>query len=170
MIWLHLLIGLFLLFWGRKLFWLFVACIGFASGYYYAQQIWAIHSPVLVLILSIVAGAVGAIIAIFFQKAAIVVAGFAAGGYITLTFFDQFVGISAQMVWLPYIIGGIIGAIMLFIVFDWALILLSTLAGAGLIVQALTFKPWVEITLFFVLIIAGMVFQAKTMTGERSKQ
>ena len=95
MIWFNFLIGLFLLFWGRKLFWLFVACIGFASGYHYIQEIWAIHSPILVLILSIAAGAVGAIIAIFFQKAAILIAGFAAGGYITLTFFDQFIGTPA---------------------------------------------------------------------------
>jgi hypothetical protein len=53
---------------GRRLFWLFVACVGFASGYHYTQQVWAIHSPVLVLILSIAAGGLGAIIAIFFQK------------------------------------------------------------------------------------------------------
>ena len=87
MIWINILIGLILLFAGRRLFWLFVACVGFASGYHYAQQIWAIHSPVLVLILSIAAGALGAIIAIFFQKAAIVIAGFAAGGYIVLDSF-----------------------------------------------------------------------------------
>ena len=168
MIWINVLIGLFLLFSGRIFFWLFVACVGFASFYHGAQQIWAIHSPVLILILSIVAGAVGAIIAIFFQKVAIVVAGFAAGGYITLILFHQFAGVSAQMVWMPYVIGGIIGAIILFFVFDWALIILSTLAGAGLIVQVLAFKPWVEITLFFVLIIAGMVVQAKTMPDKRA--
>jgi len=169
MIWPNLLIGLILLFGGRKLFWLFVACIGFVSGYHYVQQIWGIHSPVLLLVLSIVAGALGAIIAIFFQKAAIIVAGFAAGGNITLNFFDQFIGASAQMMWLPYIIGGIIGAIFLWFVFDPALILLSALAGAGLIVQVLLFKPWVEIILFFALIIAGMIFQVKTMPGEYSK-
>jgi hypothetical protein len=169
MIWINLLIGLFLLFSGRIFFWLFVACVGFASFYHGAQQIWAIHSPVLVLILSILAGAVGAIIAILFQKAAIVVAGFAAGGYITLILFDQFTGLGAQMFWLPYVVGGIIGAIILFFVFDWALIILSTLAGAGFIVQALAFKPWVEIMIFFVLIIAGMVFQAKTMTDRGRK-
>ena len=80
MIWIHILIGLILLFAGRRLFWLFVACVGFASGYHYAQQIWAVHSPVLLIILSIAVGAVGAIIAIFFQKAAILIGGFAAGG------------------------------------------------------------------------------------------
>ncbi|MGD8947317.1 MAG: hypothetical protein PVI62_11690, partial [Desulfobacterales bacterium] len=123
--WLNVIIGILLLFIGRRLFWLFVACVGFASGYHYAQQIWAIHSPILVLILSIAVGALGAIIAIFFQKAAIVVAGFAAGGYIVLILLDQFAGLPSQMVWLPYIIGGVIGAVVLFLVFDWALIFLS---------------------------------------------
>jgi hypothetical protein len=80
MIWIHILIGLVLLFAGRRLFWLFVAGVGFASGYHYAQQIWVIHAPILVLISAIAVGAVGAIIAIFFQKVAIVIAGFAAGG------------------------------------------------------------------------------------------
>ena len=168
--WLNVIIGILLLFVGRRLFWLFVACVGFASGYHYAQQIWGIHTPVLVLILTIAAGAVGAIIAIFFQKAAIVVAGFAAGGYVVLSLFDQFARLPLQMVWLPYIIGGIIGAIILFFVFDWALIFLSTLTGATLIVQMAAFRPWVEITLFLALVIAGMLFQAKTMTGKRRSQ
>ena len=166
MIWINILIGLVLLFAGRKFFWLFVACVGFASGYHYAQQIWAIHSPVLVLLLSIAAGAVGAIIAIFFQKAAIVVAGFAAGGYIVLILYVQFFGLPAQMVWLPYIIGGIGGAVLLFFIFDWALVFLSALTGATLIVQMVAFTPWIEITLFIALLIAGMAFQAKTMTDE----
>jgi hypothetical protein len=166
MIWINIIIGLILLLAGRRLFWLFVACVGFASGYHYAQQIWAVHSPVLLLILSIAAGALGAILAIFFQKAAIVIAGFAAGGYIVLTLFDQVARLPAQMVWLPYIIGGIVGAIVLFFVFDWALIVLSTLTGATLIVQMAAFNPWIEIAIFIALVIAGMAFQAKTMTGE----
>ncbi len=98
------------------------------------------------------------------------VAGFAAGGYIGLSLFDQFAGLPAQMVWLPYIIGGIFGAIILFFVFDWALIFLSTLTGATLIVQMAAFNHWVEISLFLALVIAGMVFQAKTMPGGRHAQ
>lgn len=167
MIWINILIGLILLFAGRKLFWLFVACVGFASGYYYVQQIWSIHSAVLVLILSIAAGALGAIIAIFFQKAAIIIAGFAAGGYIVLSLYNQFAGLPAQTAWLPYIIGGIVGAVILFFVFDWALIFLSTLTGATLIMQLAALSPGVETALFIALVIVGMTFQAKTMTGER---
>ena len=165
--WLNLLIGILLLFIGRRLFWLFVACVGFVSGYHYAQQIWAVHSQIIVLILAIAVGAGGAIIAILFQKAAIVIAGFAAGGYVGLILSDQFAGLPSQMVWMPYIIGGIIGAIVLFFVFDWALIFLSTLTGATLIVQMMKFNTWVEIALFLALVIVGIVFQAKTMTVKR---
>ena len=168
--WLIVIIGMLLLFLGRRLFWLFVACVGFASGYHFAQQVWAVHSPVLLLILSIAVGGLGAIIAIFFQKAAIVIAGFAAGGYIGLSLFYQIAGLSVQMAWLPYIIGGIVGAIILFFVFDWALIFLSSLTGTTLIVQMVAFNPRVEIALFIVLIIAGMAFQAKNMTSESRVQ
>jgi len=108
----------------------------------------------------------GAIIAILFQKAAIVIAGFAAGGYIALNLLDQVAGLPAQMVWLPYVIGGIIGAVILFFVFDWALIFLSTLTGATLIVQMVTFDPWLEITIFLTLLIAGIAFQSKALIGE----
>ena len=30
--------------------------------------------------------------------------------------------------------------------------------------------PWVKMALFFALVVAGMVFQAKVMTGERRTQ
>jgi hypothetical protein len=165
--WLNIIIGLFLLFTGRGLFWLFVACVGFASGYHYAQQILAIHSALTVLIISLAAGGLGAILAIFFQKAAIVIAGFAAGGYVVLSLFGRFGGLPAQFAWLPYVIGGIIGAVILYFTFDWALIVLSTLTGATLIVQMVAFDPLVEMALFFVLMIAGMGIQAKIMAGER---
>ena len=165
MIWINILIGLILLFAGRRLFWLFVACVGFASGCHYVRQIGGIHSAVLILTLSIAAGAVGAIIAIFFQNVAILVAGFAAGGYIMMVLFNQFAGLPAQMVWLPYIIGGIVGAGLLFFAFDWALIFLSTLTGATLIVQMMAFNPLVETITFIALVIVGSFFQAKIMTG-----
>ena len=56
--------------------------------------------------------------------------------------------------------------LVLFLVFDWALIFLSTLAGATLIVQAVRLDPVIEIALYAVLAIVGVAFQAKTMSGE----
>jgi len=34
-------------------------------------------------------------------------------------------------------------------------------------VQMVAFDPWVEMALFFVLVIAGVAVQTKTMIGER---
>ena len=157
--WISLLIGLVLLFAGRRLFWLFVAMVGFASSYHFAQQIGGIHSPLLVLVLSIAAGAVGAVIAIFFQKAAIVMAGFATGGYIAMILFGQLGGLPPQMVWLPYGIGGIIGAVFLFFVFDWALIFLSVITGAGIIINQLELDPVSVQFVYIMLVLVGFGFQ-----------
>ena len=35
----NIVLGLVVLFFGRKLFWLFVGYVGFAAGFYYTQQI-----------------------------------------------------------------------------------------------------------------------------------
>lgn len=51
--------------------------------------------------------------------------------------------------------------------FDWALIFLSTLTGAALIVQMTSFNPGVEIILISALVIAGAAFQATSLLGER---
>jgi hypothetical protein len=50
------------------------------------------------------------------------------------------------------------------------LIFLSTLTGATLIVQMVTFDPWLEITIFLTLLIAGIAFQAKALIGEPRSQ
>ena len=161
----NILVGAVLLLAGRKLFWLFVAMIGFANSFHFAQQIFGLHSPFVLLVLSVVVGILGAVIAIFFQKAAILVGGFATGGYIAMGLAAQLTGLPGQTIWLPYVVGGIIGAVVLYFVFDWALIFLSSLIGAILIVQTTAFRPMVELVLFFALVIAGAVFQRKAMAG-----
>ena len=76
------------------------------------------------LLVAIAAGILGAVIAIFLQKAAIAIAGFVIGGYITVEllrasalFPKALAGIQGMAVSVPYIIGGIIGAVLLFVLF-----------------------------------------------------
>ncbi len=57
----------------------------------------------------------------------------------------------AQQEWLLFLIGGIIGAILVSALFDWALIILSAVAGATLIVQAFQFSSTINLLLFGVL-------------------
>ncbi len=170
----NLLLGIVLLLLGRRLFWLFVGVAGFLVGMEIAERFVA-GPQGMILLIAIAAGILGAVIAIFLQKAAIAIAGFVIGGYITVEllhasglFPKALVGIHGTAFSVPYIIGGIIGAVLLFVLFDWGLIVLSSLSGASLIVHNITFKshalPW----LFAVLVVVGILVQARMKHRSRA--
>ena len=131
---LRILAGLLLLFLGRRLFWLFVGVIGFVAGMTFGTQFFAGQPEWVVLVVAILSGLIGIFLAFFLQRIAVAVAGFLAGALLATNFLS---GISLSVPPLfPMIIGGIIGAILLSLVFDWALIFLSSATGAALIVQS----------------------------------
>jgi hypothetical protein len=119
---LSVLIGAIILFFGRRLFWLCVAAIGFAAGMEVAPHL--VHEPSTVLQLSVglVFGFIGALLALFLQKIAIAVAGFLAGGKLAMALVTAFIAEGARYPGVTFIVGGIIGAILLLSLFDWALI------------------------------------------------
>ncbi len=163
----NLFVGLFLLTLGRKLFWLFVGCVGFATGYSYAQQIWGSEAGLTILVFALVTGLVGALLAVLLQRLSIGLAGFLAGGYLAIRIPSRFGLELEQLYWALYLLGGLLGAVFSYLIFDWALILLSSLSGAFLVVEAAGFSPQVEILLFVALTIAGVFFQAGLMRRER---
>ncbi len=65
----HLLLGIVLLLLGRRLFWFFVGVAGFLVGMNIAEQ-FVVGPPGTNLLIAIVAGILGAVIAIFLQKVA----------------------------------------------------------------------------------------------------
>src|ERR1041384_2791841 len=105
------LVGLALLLFGRRLFWLFVAALGFAIGLQLAPYL--SHNPPLWLSLLLSLGLLGALLAIMLQKLAIGIAGFLVGGRVA-------VGVAAAL-WINYahysiitfVIGGILGALLI---------------------------------------------------------
>src|SRR5881398_2647101 len=108
------LIGIVILLFGRKLFWLCVAAVGFAAGVEIAP---------------------------FLQKIAIAVLGFLAGGKLAGAIAAAFFIHYAQYSTFIFLAGGIIGAILLLVLFDWALIVVSSLIGAHLIQSAIVLPP-----------------------------
>lgn len=166
---LNTLIGVILLTLGRKLFWLFVACVGFVSGFTYAKQLWGIESHLMILLIGMVVGLIGAVLAVFLQSLAIGLAGFIAGGFISVNILDLFDLGAGQLLWLPFVLGGIVGALLLLFIFDWALIFLSSLTGAALIVQITEFSPQLEGAIFLLLAMFGIVFQATIMKEKPSE-
>jgi hypothetical protein len=62
----------------------------------------------------------------------------------------------------------VIGVILVSFLFDWAIITLSSLAGASLIVQALFPQGAAGGILFFVLFVLGVVIQGFGLRRERA--
>ena len=74
------IIGVVILFFGRKLFWLCVAAVGFAVGVKIAPLLVNESASLLALLIALIFGVLGALLALFLQKVAIAVLGFLAGG------------------------------------------------------------------------------------------
>ena len=163
------LIGVLILFFGRKLFWLCVAAVGFAAGVELAPHLVQEPSPVLALTVALVLGFVGALLALFLQKIAIAIAGFFAGGKFAIAIAAAFFAQHAQYFGLTFIIGGIIGAVLLLVLFDWALIVLSAVVGAYLIQSAIALPPTGTGILFIVLVLVGVVVQAGSFRRTRGQ-
>lgn len=159
-------LGILLLILGRKLFWLFVGVVGFIAGMNLAPQFMQGQPDWLILVIAIIAGVIGAVLAIVLQRLAIGLAGFLAGGYIAVGLLEMFGVQVGQLGWLPFVVGGIIGGILMFILFDWALIILSSFAGATLIIQSLTIAQPASTIVFIVLILVGILIQAGIMQRE----
>src|SRR5438094_6850747 len=162
---LSVLIGAIILFFGRKLFWLCVAAVGFAAGVEVAPHL--VHDPSAILSLSIaiVFGFIGALLALFLQKIAIAVAGFLAGGKLAMALVAAFIAEGARYPGITFIIGGIIGAILLLSLFDWALIVMSATVGAYLICHTIVLPQTGATILFVGLATIGIVVQVAAFRG-----
>ena len=148
------------MFFGRKLFWLCVAAVGFAAGLQIAPLLVNEASSVLALVIAVVFGILGALLAVFIQKIAIAVLGFLAGGKLATAIAAAFFVQHAQYSTIIFVIGGIVGAILLLAVFGWALIVVSSFIGAYLIQSAIVLPPTGLTLVFIGLAILGIFVQA----------
>lgn len=166
----RVVVGLLLLALGKRLFWLFVAAVGFVATLAVATQFFQPQSELTLFVIAVVAGFVGALLAVFAQKLAVGIAGFLAGGYLAIGLLGLFgVELGTQW-WQPFLIGGILGALISYPLFDWALIVLSALTGAVLIVQALEIGTDWALPLTVLVALVGVTIQAGVLRrGSRPK-
>jgi len=151
--------GIFLLLFGRKIFWLFVGIMGFIYGLNIAillfpgQPSWVFYAA------AVCTGAVGSLTAIFLQHTLVGLAGFLAGGYLVYSGMNILGADAGQFTWLLSFIGG---------VFSGALILLSSLIGALLIVESIGADFQVTVSLFAACSIAGVAIQRSLMLKDEA--
>lgn len=160
-------IGFAILILGRQLFWLTVAGLGFILGMTYAVQFFQ-GSPEIILMVSLAAGIVGAILGYALQRAAAGLIGFLAGWYLAIILTNALNVDLGRYTIVLSIIGGLIGVGLITILFDWSLILLSSLAGSSMITQSVQFRPTIRTVIFVILFLLGFIVQALIYINEKN--
>lgn len=158
--WLYLAAGVLLLFFGRKAMWLFVALVGFLLAARFVPEMLPGQSQSVILTLSLIAGLLGALLAILLQKLAVGLAGLAAGAFITHTILGIASVAAGQNQWLLILAGALIGAVLAGSLFDWAMILVTSATGAVLIYQGLNLQ-----LSFYYIILAGVMLLGIIVQG-----
>lgn len=160
------LVGLVLLLAGRRLFWLLVGAVGFLFGFHLAQGWLGLDEFWLRLAVAALVGLVGAFLAVLLQRLAIGIAGFLLGGAAAGWAAEVVFGLPEGPAWVAFFIGGIVAAVIAGFLFELALIVLSALLGASLIVQAAVAWPGIDLgttaqaITFLVLTGVGLAVQA----------
>ncbi len=163
------LLGIALLLAGRKLFWLFIGAVGFMTGIQLTASIWQ-GPDWLLLVIGVIVGVIFAALATFLQTLAIGVAGFLSGGYV-LTILVDMAGVGAGIpTWIIYTIGGLIGVMLVSLLFDWAIITLSSLAGASLVVRTVFSQSDSVQLIFIALFLLGIIIQGSRLRGEKRRE
>lgn len=162
----RILLGTLLLLLGRRLFWLFVGAVGFVAGTQVADRFLPGQPENTVIVFSLVVGLVSAVLAVALRRVALGIAGFLAGGYLL----TQTLAATAQPVppgtenlapWVLFLVGGLVGAVLMNVLFDWTLIVLSALGGAVLICKCIHgLNEQLMTAIFTTLTILGVLAQA----------
>lgn len=153
------MIGFAVLVIGRHLFWVFVSGLGFVLGLIYGGQYLSTQPQWMILLLSAIIALLGALLAYTLQRAAAGLIGYATGWYlavILIRYLSLDLGDFERAV--PIIIG-IISGLLIMRYFDWGAIILSSLAGAAIIVSGMTYSNQVEMIMLGSLALLGVMIQ-----------
>lgn len=164
--WVYIVAGGLLLLFGRKLFWLFVAIIGFLVGMMYIPELLPEQPDQVILTVSLIAGLLGALLSILLQKFAVGLAGLISGGYVAYYLLENIVTNVGDFQWLAIIAGALAGAVLAGSMYDWALILITSASGAVIITQYLPITIPVNIVVLLILFFIGLVAQGRMKIKE----
>ncbi len=159
--------GLAILFFGRKLFWLYVGVVGMLVGFELAEyylpdaQLW------IIIICGALLGIITAVLAIVMQYVAVGLAGFVGGSYVAVQVLDIFPMIDVgELQWLLLLIPAVIGTVVCILLFDMAIIFLSSMTGAVVLVQLFEMDPILQNVLFVIVAAIGVAAQYTVYSRE----
>ncbi len=155
-----ILIGLLLIFLGRKLFWFLIAAVGFYAGLIFAINYLNVENDWHGIVIALLSGMIGVIVLYLLQKIALSVVGFLGGVLATFYLLQYF---QVHLHWWLLIGGGVFGLIAAAWFFQFALILLSAFFGSYVVVRELPLEKPMSTVLFLLLSAAGILVQNSMM-------
>lgn len=163
-----LIVGVLLLLWGRRLFWLVLGVAGFlfASSLLLGET--RAEPAATRLVLALLAGVIGIVIAILAQKVAVAIAGFLLGAGTVAGLLGWSTSHPSAGEALVLIVCGVVAALLALWLFDLALIVLSSLAGSGLILDALHQRGANRLIFFVILLAIGIAVQSMWLRPARA--
>lgn len=158
------IIGAILLFLGRELNFLFAAAMAALLGFRIAPRLpatWPVWGDwAFVITLAVVA----AIIALINERIGYFLSGFLAGSFFLVQYFAPN---ASTLPMLPFIIGGVLGALVLGFLTEWAMILVSSAIGAAYVLNLFRLDPTAEILVGSGLFIIGALAQVIIMQSQK---
>jgi hypothetical protein len=160
-------IGGILLFLGRELNFLFAAAMAALIGFRLVPLLpanrpsWADIAFVLAL------AVIAALVVLLNERLGYFVSGFLAGGYFLAEYYSPGGGL---LPWLPFIIGGVIGSLILGLLTEWALILVSAAIGARYVLNLFRLNSTAEILIGSGLFIIGALTQVIIMQAQKHSE
>ncbi len=155
--------GAIALLFGRRVFWLFVAIVGFLAGFAIGQRLLPGSSSLIHILVGIGLGLVGALLSQAAPNLVAAIVGFLAGGYVLSALVGSLTQLSSAVHWVVFIAGGLFGVYLAVKFFDLALVILSALSGAGTLSalggELLSFSGTIQAVIFIVLAVIGIAFQ-----------
>ena len=157
----QIIVGLSMLLLGRKLFWFYVGAIGFISATTWAVNNMGGQPEWVIVVIGLAVGVLGALLAIFLRTVGIGIAGFLTGGFL-VTMLMAALGFSGPRIGsIIYLVGGVIGIILFYSLFDWALVLLSSVSGAFILARHIPIPHRYYWLVLVVLVVVGIGVQAQ---------
>ncbi len=157
-------VGLALLTYGRKLYWLALGAIGFCGGIWFARHLPELNGTGLGLGAAFLIGVLGAALAVFAQRMAIGLGGFVIGGalaYWSAAWLTVPTGWQpGSWLWVVAIFGAIFGTLAAAVMFEASLLALTSLFGALLVAKASHVGAPHESWLFLILLCGGVIAQS----------
>lgn len=159
-----LAVGAILLLFGRKLYWLALGALGFLAGLFLVDKYMSLSGN-MELAVAAVMGLAGIVFAIFLQKLAVTLGGFALGALVAYYLATPFAEQLQYQIWWVALVGAVLGVCFAAFLFNAALVLVSAVLGGLLVASglagSLSLERTEETIAFVVATVIGVVIQTR---------